>query len=214
LAVAAAIGMTAALAGAAAAEDAKADAGLSVEQIEQIVRDYLMREPEVVYQALEELQRRQAAAETERRQTAIVDNREQLINDAGDPVAGNPDGDVTVVEFFDYQCTYCRQVVKSVRELLDDDQELKVVFKEFPILGEASVVAARASLAAREQGQEHYLPVHLALMGSRDLSLGAIMKLAAQVGLDTERPAAEMPTAVAVRSASPVRACPPMDSPA
>jgi protein-disulfide isomerase len=192
LAVAAAIGMTAALAGAAAAEDAKADAGLSVEQIEQIVRDYLMREPEVVYQALEELQRRQAAAETERRQTAIVDNREQLINDAGDPVAGNPDGDVTVVEFFDYQCTYCRQVVQSVRELIDEDQQLRVVFKEFPILGEASLVAARAALAAREQGDELYMPFHLALMGSRDLSLGAIMKLAEQVGLDTERLQADM----------------------
>lgn len=192
MAVAAAIGMTAALAGAAAAEDAKADAGLSVEQIEQIVRDYLMREPEVVYQALEELQRRQAAAETERRQTAIVDNREQLINDAGDPVAGNPDGDVTVVEFFDYQCTYCRQVVQSVRELIDEDQQLRVVFKEFPILGEASLVAARAALAAREQGDELYMPFHLALMGSRDLSLGAIMKLAEQVGLDTERLQADM----------------------
>jgi protein-disulfide isomerase len=83
-------------------------------------------------------------------------------------------------------------VVKSVRELLDDDQELKVVFKEFPILGEASVVAARASLAAREQGQEHYLPFHLARMGSRDLSLGAIMKLADQVGLDTERLTVDM----------------------
>jgi protein-disulfide isomerase len=184
--------MTAALAGAAAAEDAKADAGLSVEQIEQIVRDYLMREPEVVYQALEELQRRQAAAEAERRQTAIVDNREQLINDAGDPVAGNPDGNVTVVEFFDYQCTYCRQVVQSVRELIDEDQQLRVVFKEFPILGEASLVAARAALAAREQGAELYLSFHLALMGSRDLSLGAIMKLAEQVGLDPERLTADM----------------------
>jgi protein-disulfide isomerase len=186
------IGLALALAGGARAEEATGPAGLPVEQIEQIVRDYLMREPEVIYQALEELQKRQAAAESERQRAAIADNREQLISDAADPIAGNPDGDVTVVEFFDYQCTYCRQVVKSVRELLDDDQELKVVFKEFPILGEASVVAARASLAAREQGQEHYLPFHLALMGSRDLSLGAIMKLADQVGLDTERLTVDM----------------------
>ena len=113
------IGLALALGGAAQAEETSGAAGLPVEQIEQIVRDYLMREPELIYQALEELQRRQAAAETERQRAAIAANREQLINDAGDPVAGNPDGDVTLVEFFDYQCAYCRQVVKSVRELID-----------------------------------------------------------------------------------------------
>ena len=77
-----------------------------------------------------------------------------------------------------------------MRELIDEDQQLRVVFKEFPILGEASVVAARAALAAREQ--DRYLPFHLALMGSRDLSLAGIMKLAEQVGLDTERLASDM----------------------
>lgn len=184
--------MALALAGHAAAEEAAGEAGLSVEQIEKIVRDYLMREPEVIYQALEELQRRQAEAETERQRAAVAANREQLMNDAGDPIAGNPDGSVTVVEFFDYQCSYCRHVVESVRELIEEDDELKVVFKEFPILGEASLVAARAALAAREQGQERYLPFHLALMGSRDLSLGGIMTLAEQVGLDTGRLAQDM----------------------
>lgn len=181
------VGLALALAGGAQAEEATGAAGLPVEQVEQIVRDYLMREPEVIYQALEALQQREAANKSERQRAAVADNREQLENDAGDPIAGNPDGNVTVVEFFDYQCTYCRQVVKSVRELVDDDQQLKVVFKEFPILGEASVVAARASLAASGQGQELYLPFHLALMGSRDLSLGTIMALAEQVGLDTDR---------------------------
>jgi protein-disulfide isomerase len=184
------VGLALALGGAARAEETGGAAGLPVEQIEQIVRDYLMREPELIYQALEELQRRQAAAETERQRAAIAANREQLINDAGDPVAGNPDGNVTLVEFFDYQCSYCRQVVKSVRELIDGDQELRVVFKEFPILGEASVIAARAALAAR--AQDRYLPFHFALMGTRDLSLDAIMQLAEQVGLDTERLARDM----------------------
>jgi protein-disulfide isomerase len=77
-----------------------------------------------------------------------------------------------------------------MRELIDEDQELKIVFKEFPILGEASVVAARAALAAREQDQ--YLPFHFALMGARDLSFDSIMRLAGQVGLDTERLARDM----------------------
>jgi protein-disulfide isomerase len=186
------VGMTLALIGGAKADEPADAAGLPVEQIEKIVHDYLMRQPEVVYQALEELQKRQAAAETERQQAAIAANRDELINDSADPIAGNPEGDVTVVEFFDYQCTYCRHVVNSVRELLGEDKQLKVVFKEFPILGEASLVAARAALAASQQGQELYLPFHLALMGSRDLSLDGIMQIADQVGLDTERLARDM----------------------
>ena len=183
-------GLALALAGGAQAASEDSAIELPAEQIEKIVRDYLMREPEIIYQALEELQRRQAEAAAARQRLAIIENREQLINDAGDPVAGNPDGNVTVVEFFDYQCGYCRQVDRSVRELMDEDPQLRVVFKEFPILGEASVVAARAALAAREQ--DRYLSFHLALMDSGDLSLAGILKLAEQVGLDAERLESDM----------------------
>ena len=180
-----ALGMALSLGGGARAESAGTQVELPVEQVEKIVRDYLLREPEIIYQALEELQRRQAEAVAERQRAAVAANRAQLVDQPGDPIAGNPAGDVTVVEFFDYQCQYCRRVVPSLQALLAQDQDLKVVFKEFPILGEASVTAARAALAAREQ--DRYLPFHFALMGARDLSLGSIMALAESVGLDTER---------------------------
>ena len=186
----AAVGLALTLAGSAQAESAGSGTELPVEQVEKIVRDYLMREPEIIYQALEELQRRQAEAATERQRTAVAANRARLFDQPIDPVAGNPDGNVTVVEFFDYQCQYCRRVVPSLQALLKEDQQLRLVFKEFPILGEASVTAAHASLAARRQ--DNYLPFHLALMSSRDLSLDGIMALAKSVGLDTERLAKDM----------------------
>ena len=186
----AAMAMVSVLAGGAKAESEGSEAGLPVEQVEKIVRDYLMREPEIIYQALEELQRRQAEATAERQRAAVAANRAALVAQPDDPIAGNPDGNVTLVEFFDYQCQYCRRVVPALQALLSEDRNLKVVFKEFPILGEASVTAARAALAAR--AQEQYLPFHLALMSARDLSLDGIMAQAERVGLDTERLATDM----------------------
>ena len=163
---------------------------LPVDQVEAIVRDLLRREPELVYQALQELQRRETAAEAERRKAALTAKKDDLFHNAASPVGGNPEGDVTLVEFFDYHCAYCRRVVGSVRALVEEDQGLRIVFKEFPILGEDSVRAARAALAADKQGL--YMPLHFALMASNDLSMNGIMKTAADVGLDTERLAADM----------------------
>lgn len=163
---------------------------LPVDQVEAIVRDLLQREPELVYQALQELQRRQTAAEADRRKAALVARKDDLFHHAASPVGGNPEGDVTLVEFFDYHCAYCRRVVTSVRSLVETDQDLRVVFKEFPILGEDSVRAARAALAAERQGL--YMPLHFALMASNDLSLDGIMKTAADVGLDTGQLAEDM----------------------
>jgi protein-disulfide isomerase len=163
---------------------------LPVDQVEAIVRDLLRREPELVYQALQELQRRETAAEAERSKAALIAKKDDLFHNAASPVGGNPEGDVTLVEFFDYHCAYCRRVVNSVRALIEEDQGLRVVFKEFPILGEDSVRAARAALAAEKQGL--YMPLHFALMASNDLSMNGIMKTAADVGLDVERLAEDM----------------------
>ena len=138
-----------------------------------------MREPEIVYQALEELQRRQAEATAARQQAAITENRSELLHDPASPVGGNPDGDVTLVEFFDYRCAYCRRVVSSMRALLDEDRELRVVFKELPVLGPDSERAARAALASRRQGG--YVPFHFALMAAEDLSLAGIRDAAEAV---------------------------------
>lgn len=170
--------------------DERAAGDLPVEQVEKIVREYLMREPEIIYRALEELQRRQAAAEAERQRVAIAENQGALLSDPASPVGGNPDGDVTLVEFFDYRCAYCRRVVPSLRELLDEDRDLRVVFKDLPVLGPDSVRAARAALASRRQNG--YVPFHFALMAADDLSMQGIRAVAQQVGLDADQLEADM----------------------
>jgi protein-disulfide isomerase len=163
---------------------------LPAAEIEKIVRDYLLREPEVVYEALQELQRRQAAAAEARQREAIAANQSELLDAAHDPVGGNPDGDVTLVEFFDYRCAYCRRVVPSMQALLDEDRDLRVVFKELPVLGPDSVRAARAALASRKQ--DGYVPFHFVLMAADDLSMEGIRAAAAEVGLDPDRLESDM----------------------
>ena len=154
--------------------------------IEGVVRDYLMAHPEVILEAVEALQRREKLAEAEQARQALRDNRAALFQNPADPSMGNPQGDVTVVEFFDYQCGYCKAVMADTQRLIKDDPKVRFVFKEFPILGPASVVAAKAALAAKSQGR--YLDYHNALMGHRgQLDEDTILRLARSVGLDQER---------------------------
>ena len=182
-----ALGLTALVGSPAMAEDATPAADLPVEQVEKIVRDYLMREPEIIYQALEELQRRQATEQAEQQKLALAERKDDLVNDPATPIAGNPDGDVTLVEFFDYRCGYCRRVLSSMQALMDEDEELRIAFKELPVLGEDSVRAARAALASRMQDESLYLDFHLALMSADDLSADGVMTIAADVGLDPDK---------------------------
>lgn len=163
---------------------------LPADQIEKIVRDYLLREPEIIYQALQELQRRQTEAAAVRQREAIAANRTELLEASHTPVGGNPNGDVTLVEFFDYRCAYCRRVVPSMQALLDEDRDLRVVFKDLPVLGPDSVRAARAALASRKQ--DGYVPFHFALMAADDLSIEGIRAAAAALGLDPDRLEADM----------------------
>jgi protein-disulfide isomerase len=185
-----AVGIVLGMAAPAHAEEPAEAAELPVEQIEKIVREYLLREPEVIYDALEVLQRRQAEAAAARQRAAIAANEARLLDDPTSPVGGNPDGDVTLIEFFDYRCAYCRRVVSSMRALLDEDRGLRVVFKELPVLGPDSVRAARAALASRKQAR--YVPFHFALMTADDLSLAGIRATASAVGLDPDRLEADM----------------------
>jgi protein-disulfide isomerase len=179
-----------ALPGPAPAEDTPGPSELPVDRIEEIVRDYLLREPEVIYEALQELQRRQQVAAAERQKAAIAANEALLFDDPETPFGGDADAEVTLVEFFDYRCTYCRRVVGAMQALLQDEAGLKIVFKDLPVLGEDSVRAARAALASREQ--DGYLPFHFALMQAKDLSHAGIMAVASDVGLDAERLAQDM----------------------
>jgi protein-disulfide isomerase len=149
------------------------------------VRDYLLKNPEVIMEALQVLEERRRAAEAEALQATLEARRDDLLRDPDAPVGGNPAGDVTLVEFFDYNCPYCRRVAPTVSRLIEDDPDLRVVYKEIPILGPDSQFAARAALAARNQ--ERYVPFHEALMQAPKVDESNVMEIARRVGLDVER---------------------------
>lgn len=156
------------------------------QEIELILRDYLLENPEVLRDALTILQERENAAEQERQRLAVSQRIEELHSSPNSPSMGNLQGDVTVVEFFDYQCGYCKTIADHVFDIVEADANVKVVLKEIPILGPASTTAARAALAAREQGK--YIEIHSALMSHRgQLSDRAIFDIAADVGLDVDQ---------------------------
>jgi len=115
----------------------------------------------------------------------LNDRRSEIFDDPATPVGGNPHGDVTIVEFFDYRCPYCKQVQPLLQALLDQDHKLRFIYKEMPVLGSPSVVAARAALAAWRQGK--YEAFHIAMMGTKgQITEDTVDKIAASVGLDID----------------------------
>jgi protein-disulfide isomerase len=157
-----------------------------LDEFEQRVRDYLLKNPEVIMEALQVLQERQRAAEAETLKRTIAERGAEILNDPAAPVGGNPSGDVTLVEFFDYNCPYCRRVAPTVNELIEDDPDLRLVYKEFPILGPGSEFAARAALAAERQNK--YGLFHEALMNANEqITEDSVLAIARQVGLDVDR---------------------------
>jgi len=159
--------------------------------LDTAIRDYIMAHPEVIVESLNAMQARQELAETERQRTALAHMQGQITGNENDPVIGNPNGDITVVEFFDYQCGYCKRMVDPVMQLLKQDPQVRWVMKEFPILGPASVTAAHASIAARKQGA--YGEFHVALMKYRGrLSDNVVFQTALEVGLDLDQLKADM----------------------
>ena len=164
---------------------------VELNEFEQRVRDFLLEHPEVIMEALQILQERQRAAEAEDLKRTIAERSQEILNDPDAPVGGNPRGDVTLVEFFDYNCPYCRRVAPTVVELEEADPDLRLVYKEFPILGPGSQFAARAALASRKQGK--YVPFHKALMqATEQVTEESVMEIARAVGLDTEQLTADM----------------------
>jgi protein-disulfide isomerase len=162
-----------------------------LDPFEQRVREYLLKNPEVIMEALQVLQERQRAAEAETFKQVIAERSDDILNDPAAPVGGNPAGDVTVVEFFDYNCPYCRRVAPTVTQLEEADPDVRLIYKEFPILGPGSQFAARAALASRRQGK--YVPFHNALMQATDqVTEATVMETAREVGLDIEQLRADM----------------------
>ncbi|MBV6632369.1 MAG: thioredoxin domain-containing protein [Alphaproteobacteria bacterium] len=174
------------LASAQDSDGAEALPALTEEQVEGIVRDYLLENPEIIERAMANLQAKREREAALRAQQAIVEQRELLFNNALDPVVGNPEGDVEMVHFFDYQCGFCKGMAQDLANTLEESGRVRAKFKEFPILGPESVIASRVAMAADRQGK--YWEVHQALMNNRGrLSEPLIMALAQNAGVDMEK---------------------------
>ncbi len=176
-----------------AAPAVMADNAVSPEQkkqFEQVIHDYLVTNPEVLMEASQALQAKQQQAMQKEAKSAIAQNASQLLNGKL-AVAGNPAGDVTIVEFFDYQCIHCKKMKPVISELLKKDNNIRVVYKEFPIFGKNSELASRATLAAAMQGK--YAAMHDALLQTdKRLDKDVIMELAKSAGLDVTKLQADM----------------------
>jgi protein-disulfide isomerase len=187
IAFAAAVSLALAGAAPAVAQSFSAD---QREEIGKIIKDYLLTHPEVMQDVMAELEKRQQSADAEKHRAAVVENKATLFSSPHQVVLGNPQGNVTMVEFFDYNCGFCKRAMTDMLDLIKTDNNLKFVLKEFPVLGEGSVEAARVAVAARMQDAngKKYIEFHQKLLGSR----GAADKMRAlavakEVGFDMPR---------------------------
>lgn len=183
-------GVAALLCGLIAAAPASAQSGpFNADQrraIGEIVRDYLVQHPELLHEALQELERRQQDAQKTALDKALRTERERLVNSPYGIVVGNPAGDVTVVEFFDFNCGFCKRALNDMRALIKNDPKLRVVLKDFPVLGPDSLEASRVALAAKRQLQgDKLFDYHIRVMESRGRVNGErAMAVAKEMGLD------------------------------
>ena len=156
---------------------------LNEADIKRLALEAILEKPEILIEALSILQERENAALVEAQSTALTELRDDFEQNA--PIFGNLDGSVTLVEFFDYNCGYCRRAAPEVKAVLETSRDVRIVYREFPILGPGSEIAARASLAARNQGK--YQQFHEAMMALNGQAFEAsVMEVAGDVGLDLE----------------------------
>ncbi|OUD08650.1 disulfide bond formation protein DsbA [Marivivens niveibacter] len=150
------------------------------------IRAYLLDNPEVLMEAIGVLENRQAAAEAAADQQMAINNLDLIQNDPGSWVGGNPDGDITVVEFLDYRCGYCKRAFDEVEQLISTDGNIRLVIKEFPILGEQSTLASQFAVSVLQlHGDDTYKFVHDTLMTMRsDITPDVLSQIASTVGLD------------------------------
>ena len=155
-------------------------------RVRELVLETIRENPEIVMEAVALLEKQQADAQAETQAEVLRSQRDLIERDPNAPVLGNPEGDVTVVEFFDYNCPYCRRVKPEVRALIEEDPDIRLVYREWPILGDGSVFAAKAALAARAQGK--YEEFHWAMMAIKGRAQEAtVLRVAEEVGLDLEQ---------------------------
>ena len=174
-----------------APEDASPFSPEEQDAIDRQVRDYILENPEIIMQAVQILRERQEQQAQDARRQGVKQHAEALRESGPLPVLGNPDGDVTIVEFFDYRCPYCRQVANLALETAKADGNVRVVYKEYPILGPDSEFASRAAIAASMQGR--YAEFHKALMNDvQTVNQDSVMRLAEMMDLDIAQLKADM----------------------
>ena len=170
----------------AVAADKSAFSDAQKNELNSLIRAYILANPEIISEAIDVLDAKVANSKVEKRNSVISSRRQELFSPTEGTIIGNPKGDVTVVEFFDYNCGYCKAMFQAVKDLLKEDPKMRVVMKEYPILGPSSMTASRAALAARKQGK--YQDLHLALLDHKgSLTDGSIMDIAAKTGLDIRK---------------------------
>lgn len=159
---------------------------LTEDRIKELVYEAIRENPGIIFEAVSILERQQEQAQRSAADVVLNEQRNRLEDDPNAIVLGNVEGDVTVVEFFDYNCPYCRRVMPEVEALVAQDPNVRLVYREWPILGDGSVFAARAALAARNQGL--YEPFHVAMMGMNERAVEAsVLRVARDVGLDIDQ---------------------------
>lgn len=173
------------------AKETKSAPALSQEVTDAAIERYIRGHPEVIVQSLQAMEAKHEAEQKERQKNALATKQNELLHDPASPVSGNPKGEITLVEFYDYRCGYCKRAASAVTELQKVDPRVRVVYKDFPILGESSVLAAKAALASQTQGKHQAF--HEALLASHaDMTKGEILKIAVGVGLNAKRLEADM----------------------
>jgi protein-disulfide isomerase len=160
---------------------------ISREEVKTLIQEFIQENPDLVLKSLEDLQTRKMRELEEKAKGVLKDKKQELQDVSRSPHAGNPKGDVTIIEFFDYACGYCKKAYVTIDNLLKTDQGVKVVFKESPILGESSKKAAKAALAVNIINPAQYIKFHEALMQASALDEATIEKIASSLSIDLNK---------------------------
>ena len=156
-----------------------------VAALQHIIKDYLIAHPEVMIEVTKEIEKHQQAQQAAEHQKVIADNKASIFSRSGDFVYGNAKGDITVVEFFDYNCGWCKKAVDDLVKLTKADPKVRVVMKEYPIFGADSALAAKAAMASVKQGK--YWDFHVAMMREKQVTKDNLFQIAERVGLNVAK---------------------------
>ncbi len=170
----------------------KSGSGVNKEEVEKIVSEYINSHPQEIIDAVTKHQQSAMEQENVRMQESVKSKLNELENDPTSPVVGNKNGDVAVIEFFDYNCGYCKKAYPAVAKLVQEDKNLKFVFKELPILGPNSEIASRAALAVNIISPQKYFQFHTKLMETRINGQEAVNSIAKELGIDVASMEAKM----------------------